>query len=600
MLEAIDVLVYMRTVIAQSLSVSPERTSMPDTDAEPNGPLRRAMTTIAALRRQLAAATPDRRIAIVGQAVRAPGGITDVEAYWQALLDRRDLTGEPPSDRRPPGPSEVGPQLPEQGGWLHGALDFDAPFFDMSPREARSTDPQHRLLLEVTWEAFENAGIRPADRGASTGVFVGITGQDYRSWADGEPTAHWTVGNGHSFAAGRLAYTLDFRGPAVALDTACSSSLSALHTACSSLLTGDCEVAVAAAVNLVLSPRSTLEISKTGALSPNARCRPFDALANGFVRGEGCGALVLKRLADAEADGDRILAVVEATALNQDGRSSGFTAPNVAAQARLIEQVLARAGRAPADIGYLETHGTGTSLGDPIELEAVAEALGRRSGGRRLHLGSVKANVGHAEAAAGLLGLIKAVEALRRRQIPPQAQFSTLNPRIDLAGTAMTIPTEPVDWDGELGPCAMVSSFGMSGTNASVILSLRAGADEAGPVAEPAPGLLVSARTEAALAELAGAYAEALASVDVAQYAAFAQTATFGRARHAAAAWVDAADPATAIAGLTALAAGRDDPRVQPLKPDEPVPWTAPARHVATVPTYPWQRTTYSVAAARA
>jgi 3-oxoacyl-[acyl-carrier-protein] synthase II len=541
---------------------------MSDSESTPNGPLRRAMTTIAALRRQLAAATPDRRIAIVGQAVRAPGGIADVEAYWQALLDRRDLTGAPPSDRRPPGPSDVGSELPEHGGWLHGALDFDAPFFDMSPREARSTDPQHRLLLEVTWEAFENAGIRPADGGAGTGVFVGITGQDYRSWAEGEPTAHWTIGNGHSFAAGRLAYTLDFRGPAVALDTACSSSLSALHTACSSLLAGDCEIAVAAAVNLVLSPRSTLEIGKTGALSPNARCRPFDALANGFVRGEGCGALVLKRLADAEAHGDRILAVVEATALNQDGRSSGFTAPNVAAQARLIEQVLARAGRTPADIGYLETHGTGTSLGDPIELEAVAEALGRRSGGRRLHLGSVKANVGHAEAAAGLLGLIKAVEALRRRQIPPQAQFSTLNPRIDLSGTAMTIPTEPVDWDGELGPCAMVSSFGMSGTNASVVLSLRDDADEVDPV-------------------------------DVAQYAAFAQTATFGRTRHAAAAWVDAADPATAVAGLTALAAGRDDPRVQPLKPDEPVPWTAPARRVATVPTYRWQRTTYSIATAR-
>jgi acyl transferase domain-containing protein len=553
------------------------------------------MTTIAALRKELAAGRPDRRVAVVGLALRAPGGIQDADAYWQALVSARDLTGGLPPDRRPPGTTDDWAHLPTHGGYLGRILDFDAAFFDISPREARAMDPQHRLLLEVAWEAFENAGIQPAERGPATGVFVGITGQDYRSWESGDPTAHWITGNGHSFAAGRIAYTLDFGGPAVAVDTACSSSLSALHVACSSLVSGDCEIAVAAAVNLVLSARSTLEIHKTGALSPNGRCRPFDALANGFVRGEGCGALVLKRLGDAEADGDRILAVVEATALNQDGRSNGFTAPDVGAQTRLIKQALTRAGRAAADVGYLETHGTGTPLGDPIELEAVAEALGRRSGGRRLYLGSVKANVGHAEAAAGMLGLIKAVECLRRRQIPPQAQFGTLNPRIDLSGTAMTIPTQLASWDDELGACAMVSSFGMSGTNASVVLSPPP--NSPGPGAPTAPGLLISARTDAALAALADAYAHALATVGAAEYPAFAQTATFGRTRHAVAAWIDAGDPTTARAVLAALAAGQAHPGLRSLAPHEPAPWIAPARRVASVPSYRWQRTPFSIAA---
>ncbi len=418
------------------------------------------METIRALRGELAALRGAQRTAVVGTGLRAPGGIAGRDAYWQALAAGQDLVGELPEQRRRafPGGWEG---LLTRGGYLPDVLGFDARFFGISPREARSLDPQHRLLLEVVWEAFEDAALPPEDVAERTGVYVGITGQDHRLWDEGEPNASWLIGNGHCFAAGRLAYTLGLRGPALALDTACSSSLVAVHTACRALAAGDCDVAVAGGVNLVLAPRSTAEIQRTEALSPDGRCRPFDARANGFVRGEGAGAVVLKRLADAERDGDRILGVIEGSGVNQDGRSSGFTAPNVLAQQTLIEGVLTAAGLTGADIGYLEAHGTGTPLGDPIEIEAARAALD--SPGRSWHVGSVKANLGHAEAAAGILGLIKALLCLERRQIPRQAHFETLNPRIRLDGSGLTVPAETRPWEPSAGRCAAVSSFGMSG-----------------------------------------------------------------------------------------------------------------------------------------
>ncbi|MFF7361886.1 beta-ketoacyl synthase N-terminal-like domain-containing protein [Streptomyces sp. NPDC008125] len=559
------------------------------------------METIRTLREQLDGRRDERRIAIVGTGLRAAGGITDRRTYWDSLTDGRDLTGELPEQRRRAFP-EGWDGLLSRGGYLDDVLGFDAKFFGISPREAKNLDPQHRLLLEVVWEAFEDAAILPARAAESTGVFVGITGQDYRQWAEGEPSSSWLIGNGHCFAAGRIAYTLGFQGPTMAIDTACSSSLVAVHTAARALVAGDCDVAVAGGVNLVLAPRSTAEIARTEALSPDGRCRPFDARANGFVRGEGCGAVVLKRLSDARKDGDRILAVIEGTGVNQDGRSSGFTAPNVLAQSRLIESVLAGAGLTAADIGYLEAHGTGTPLGDPIELEAARMALGRT--GQRWHVGSVKANLGHTESAAGVLGLIKAVLCLERRRIPRQAQFETLNPRIDLGDSGMTVPTETVPWEASSGRCAAVSSFGMSGTNAHVVLSADTGTGtDAAPRTGPdggqlpdraeADGFLVSAHTLPALRVLAARWADEVADHP---YPAFAHTATYGRTRLRHAVWIGADTTDDARAALSALAKGDDDPRVRTLDAGETPPQgKGTGRAVVSLPAYPWERITYSV-----
>lgn len=562
--------------------------------ADDSGPLRRAMETIRTLRAKLDAANAVRRVAIVGMGLRGPGAINDRRSYWSALAGGDSLITELPADRRELlGQDWEG--VPTAGGYLSGVLDFDAEFFGISPREARAMDPQHRLLLEVVWEAFEDAAIPPEAVAASTGVFLGITGQDYRAWSTGVPNVNWLTGNGHCFAAGRIAYTLGLEGPALAIDTACSSSLVAIHTACRALAAGDCAVAVAAGVNLILSPQSTREIGKTGAFSPAGSCRPFDARADGFVRGEGAGALLLKPLDAALRDGDRVLAVIEGSVINQDGRSTGLTAPNVAAQTRLITSALTETGLTPADIGYLETHGTGTPLGDPIELEAVAASIGRRAG-RTVYIGSTKASIGHAEAAAGLLGLAKAVLCLRHRAIPPQASFDTLNPRIDLTGTQITIPVELTPWGDEAGSHAAVSSFGMSGTNAHAILSA---APRQNVVRQNAAGFPISADSQAALAALARRYAERLTSLPADDYGAFAYTATAGRTRRRCTRWIDAADASAARTALSALAAGAHHPRILPA--DESV-MDCPSltRSVISLPAYPWQRRRYSIRAAPA
>ncbi|SDH74004.1 Ketoacyl-synthetase C-terminal extension [Sinosporangium album] len=526
-------------------------------------------------------------IAVVGVGIRAPGGVTDTSSYWSALMQARDLTGELPEDRRAAFGSEWCDVI-THAGYLRRPFDFDARFFGMSPREARTVDPQHRILLEVAWEAFEDAAIRPNRVAESTGVFVGITGQDYRHWLSGEPNSYWTIGNGHSFAAGRLAHALGLQGPTFALDTACSSSLVAVHNACRALAAGECDAAVAAGVNLILSPRTTREVGRTGALSPDGTSRPFDAAANGFVRGEACGAVILKRLENALRDRDRVRAVIDGTAINQDGRSATFTSPNVESQVRLIRSLLGKTGLAGEDIGYHEAHGTGTPVGDPVEMRAITAGLRPRPSERPLYVGSVKANIGHTESAAGILGLIKALLCLEQKVVPPQARFDTLNPHIDLTGTAVAVPKQAQPWEGDR---VSVSSYGMSGTNAYAVLS----AAPAPPrLSGAVPGFMISGRTPAVVAELVNRYRDCLAELGESGYPAFAYTATHGRSRHRATVWVDAPTLADA---REALAHGTEHARVRRLDESEELPWAeAPAaRAVASLPTYPWEHVRHVV-----
>ncbi|MEY9847756.1 acyl transferase domain-containing protein/acyl carrier protein [Streptacidiphilus sp. BW17] len=558
-------------------------------------PLTRAMDTIRRLRAQLDAASGPQPLAVVGIGLRLPGGIEDLDGFWQALSGGADLVRPMPRARM----GRFAPEwekLPHRGGFLDEVLEFDADYFGISPREARGLDPQHRLLLEVAAEALDDAAIVPetlAD--ARTGLYVGITGQDYRDWMQGEPDAYWATGNGHCFAAGRLSYTLGLTGPAMAVDTACSSSLVAVHLARQALRRGECDTALVGGVNLVLSPRSTRLVEQTRSLAPDGLCKPFDARANGFTRGEGAGVLVLKRLDDAVRDGDRIHAVIQGSAVNQDGRSSGFTAPNVLAQTALIGDALKDAGLTPADIGLIEAHGTGTSLGDPIEMEGLAGALGRRNSGAPLHVGSVKANVGHLEAAAGIAGLIKAVLCLKEKAVPPLVHFRTRNPRIELDGTGITFPTELTPWHptGSGGRYAGVSSFGMSGTNAHIVLGAapEAGAADAQAVDNGEPtGFELSAATPGALRQLARRHEEALRAATDADYAAYAYTVTLGRSRQAVRARVAAGDRAAALKALAALAAGTPDTAVTLVDDATPEALAALPRRVLTLPAYPWQR----------
>ena len=552
-------------------------------------PLTRALDTIKKLRAQLDSQRASQALAIVGVGLRLPGAIDSLDSYWQALRDGRDLVRPMPAARKARFAAEWD-ALPNKGGFLDEVTGFDAGFFGISPREARALDPQHRLLLEVAWEALEDAALPPDRlRGARTGLYVGITGQDYRDWQPGAPDLYWATGNGHCFAAGRLAYAMGFNGPAIAVDTACSSSLVAVHLASQALRRGECDVALAGGVNLILSPRSTRMVVETRALAPDGVCKAFDARANGFTRGEGSGVVVLKRLDHALRDGDRVHAVLRGSAVNQDGRSSGFTAPNVLAQIALIETALDDAGLSAADIGMIEAHGTGTALGDPIEMEALVAALGRKNGGRRLHVGSVKTNVGHLEAAAGIAGLIKAIACCTRRAIPALVHYRALNPRIDLAGTGIALPTALTAWSPAEGGFAGVSSFGITGTNAHVIVGPVDAA--AAPAACAARGFEISARTPEALRSLAARFRTRLAELPADQYGAFAYTATAGRARHAVCAQVAAADREAALAALDAIAAGAASAAVAigSAADADPAFGELP-RRVVGLPHYPWQR----------
>jgi acyl transferase domain-containing protein len=445
--------------------------------------LRRALDEMKELRAQLAAAdrAASEPIAIVGMSGRFPGA-ADLDAFWRLLRDGGDAIREVPPDRwdvaayYDPNTGAAGKMTTRWGGFLADVASFDADFFRISPREATSMDPQQRLLLEVAWEALESAG-HATKRGADTegGVFVGISTNDYAARTMyGDPRqidVYSATGNALNIAAGRLAYFLGFTGPALAVDTACSSSLVAVHLACRSLRSGECRIALAGGVNVILSPNGTISTSRAGMMARDGRCKTFDASADGYVRSEGCALVALKRLSDALADGDRIAAVIRGSAINQDGASSALTVPNGAAQRALVRDALAQARVEPGAIGYVEAHGTGTALGDPIEVDALTDVLAQGRGpDRRCAIGSVKTNVGHLESAAGIAGLVKTVLALEHEQIPPHLHLRTLNPQIKLEAP-FAIPTTALPWArGERPRIAGVSSFGFSGTNAHVIV----------------------------------------------------------------------------------------------------------------------------------
>ena len=528
----------------------------------------------------------DEPIAVIGMGCRFPAGISGPEALWQFLCERGCSIGQVPPERWRPfedGSPEVAAALARATRWGSFLPDidaFDAEFFEVSPSEADKMDPQQRLLLEVAWEALEHAGIPPSSlRRSQTGVFAGACLSEYGAIASADlcQVDSWTnTGGAMSIIANRLSYFLDLRGPSVAVDTACSSSLVAIHLACQSLRTQDSHLAIAAGVNLLLSPAVFRGFDQVGALSPTGSCRAFDAGADGFVRGEGAGVVVLKRLTDAVRDGDRVLAVVRGSAVNQDGRSNGVTAPNTAAQCDVIADALRSGDMAPGSVNYVEAHGTGTVLGDPIEFEALAATYGR--GESQCALGAVKTNIGHTEAAAGIAGFIKASLAVQRGQIPPNLHFSQWNPAIDASSTRFFVPTDNTAWPSTEGPRrAAVSSFGLGGTNAHVVLEQG---PELVPMAPDGPDtqvatLVISGKTPQRVAATANVLAEWMAGPGAGLgLAEVAHTLNHHRARQARFGTVVARDRAAAVAGLRALAAGQHAPGVVGPQDGSPGPGT--------------------------
>jgi phthiocerol/phenolphthiocerol synthesis type-I polyketide synthase D len=511
-------------------------------------------------------------IAVVGIGCRLPGNVSGPESFWQLLLDGRDAVGEVPADRwdgdafYDPDPQAPGRMTTKWGGFLDDVAGFDADFFGITPREAVAMDPQQRILLEVAWEALEHAGVAPDSlSGSRTAAIMGVSAWDYTILnleRNVEIDAYMSTGNPHSAAVGRISYLLGLRGPAVAVDTACSSSLVAIHLACQNLRLRESDVALAGGVHLSLSPFTSIALSKWSALSPTGRCKTFDALADGFVRGEGCGVVVLKRLADAVRDGDRVLGVVRGSAINSDGRSNGMTAPNAAAQRDVITTALRMADATADSVNYVETHGTGTILGDPIEFEALAATYGGGQG--RCALGSVKTNIGHLEASAGVTGFIKAVLSVNRGHIPPNLHFNRWNPAIDASSTRLFVPTEDTAWPGDGPRRAAVSSFGLSGTNAHVVLEQPPAPAPQPPAAAPVVStLVVSGKTPQRLASTAASLADWIAGPGAAvPLADVAHTLNHRRARHSWVGAVVARDHTAAVAGLRALAAGTPAPGV--------------------------------------
>jgi acyl transferase domain-containing protein/acyl carrier protein len=496
---------------------------------------------------------PREPLAIVGLSCRFPAA-PDADAYWQMLRDGVDAVGEIPRSRwnvddfYDPDPDAAGRMYTRCGGFLGDVAGFDADFFGISAREATSMDPQQRLLLETAWEALDRAG-QPRDRlaGSSTGVFIGITASDYERFQNtaadlSRLDRHHITGNTLNAAAGRLSYVFGFRGPALAIDTACSSSLVAVHLACRSIWAGDCEQAIAGGVHLMLTPAGHVALSRAGVLSATGRCRTFDAAADGMARGEGCGVVVIRRLADALRDRDPIVALVRGTAVNQDGPSSGLTVPNGRAQEAVIRAALGDAID-PCSIGYVEAHGTATPLGDPIELRALASALcARRSAADPLLVGSVKTNIGHLEAAAGIAGLIKAALALHYEEIPRHLHFKTPTAEIAWSELPIAVVSERRAWRRGAAPRrAGVSAFGFSGTNAHVVLE-EAPALES-PARAPADAyiLRLAARTPAAVQAMAASYSAHLAASDP-PLEDICYTANTGRADNRARACVVAVD----------------------------------------------------------
>ncbi|WP_079067347.1 phthiocerol type I polyketide synthase PpsB [Mycobacterium tuberculosis] len=525
-------------------------------------------------------------VAVVGIGCRFPGDVDGPESFWDFLVAGRNAISTVPADRWDaeafyhPDPLTPGRMTTKWGGFVPDVAGFDAEFFGITPREAAAMDPQQRMLLEVAWEALEHAGIPPDSLGGTrTAVMMGVYFNEYQSMLAASPQnvdAYSGTGNAHSITVGRISYLLGLRGPAVAVDTACSSSLVAVHLACQSLRLRETDLALAGGVSITLRPETQIAISAWGLLSPQGRCAAFDAAADGFVRGEGAGVVVLKRLTDAVRDGDQVLAVVRGSAVNQDGRSNGVTAPNTAAQCDVIADALRSGDVAPDSVNYVEAHGTGTVLGDPIEFEALAATYGH--GGDACALGGVKTNIGHLEAAAGIAGFIKATLAVQRATIPPNLHFSQWNPAIDAASTRFFVPTQNSPWPTAEGPRrAAVSSFGLGGTNAHVIIEQGS---ELAPVSEGGEDtgvstLVVTGKTAQRMAATAQVLADWMegpgAEVAVADVA---HTVNHHRARQATFGTVVARDRAQAIAGLRALAAGQHAPGVVSHQDGSPGPGT--------------------------
>ncbi len=507
--------------------------------------LERALRTIGEMQAKLDALERDKRepIAIVGMGCRFPGPAATPEVFWDLLQGGVDTIREVPRDRwdvdalYDPDPDSPGKIYTRKGAFLENVEQFDAGFFGMSARETLKTDPQQRLGVEVSWEALENAGIDPKSlSGTQTGVFLGITNSDYARLVERAGLqsldAYHLTGNCLNFAAGRIAYHFGFRGPTMAIDSACSSSGVSVHVACQSLRNRECNLALAGGVNLILSPEISITSTKARTLSPDGLCKTFDASANGYVRGEGCGIVVLKRLSDALADGDRIHAVIRGSAVNQDGASSGITVPNKDAQVEVIRQALERAGIQPNQVDYVEAHGTGTPLGDPIEVRALASVYGNgRSADQPLIIGTVKTNIGHLESAAGIAGLIKVVLALQHRSIPPHLHFQKLNPAISLDEIPASIPLKLMPWPSRNRTrVAGVSSFGGSGTIVHTIVEEAPhGASATARNSRSTQLFCISGRNSVALHALAGEYASKLATIPTESLADVCYTADSGR-----------------------------------------------------------------------
>ena len=513
-------------------------------------------------------------IAVVGIGCRFPGGVTGPDSFWKLLESGTDAVTEVPADRwdaeafYDPDLTAPGRMPTKWGAYLDDVSGFDADFFGISPREATSMDPQQRVALEVAWEALENAGYAPDQLGESrTAVMLGVYYSEYQNAsADNADSidAYSATGNAHSVTVGRISYLLGLKGPAVAVDTACSSSLVSIHLACHSLRMRESDLALAGGVSLNLRPETQLALAKWGMLSPHGKCHAFDSRADGFVRGEGAGVVVLKRLTDAVRDGDRVLGVVRGSAVNQDGRSNGLTAPNAPSQRDVLTRALRSADVAAGTVHYIETHGTGTGLGDPIEFDALAAVYGK--GEVPCALGTVKTNMGHLEAAAGIAGFIKTVLTLQHGTIAPNLNFEKWNPQIDPKPTRLFVPTEAGAWpESEHPRRAGVSSFGFSGTNAHIVLEQG---PEPAAAAAPTPSvvtIVVSGKTAPRLAASAKSLADWLegdgAAVSLADVA---HTVNHHRSRYSTIATVCARDHAEAIIGLRALAAGQLAPGVVP------------------------------------